>query len=343
LVEADRFSGVVLITRAGRPLVSVARGLASYDPPVPNDIDTRFELASVSKMFTAVAIARLVEEGRLSFDSRVGDLLPHFPGRADIKAVTIRQLLSHTSGLSDYYRNGAIFADFRARPKLAEYWPLFASHPLEFKPGTEYSYSNSNYALLGSVIEHVSRMPFTAFVQREVFDRAGMKSSCYCNPVGATFAQPRSKHTAFAGPTRRPIRDGWILIPKDLPRPAVSAGYSLSTAPDLARFGRALLDGRLLRSATLSQMRRGVMSMEDSGKIGLGFFLYDVGGVQAVGHSGSSWGVRTQVDFYPAMDLAVIVLSNSETSGAEALKYKTREWLAALLQSSGRNKESADR
>ena len=216
--KAVECGGVVLITHRGRPLVAEARGLARTQPPVPNTLDTPFEIASIAKTFTSVAIARLVEQKRLSYETTVEEVLPEFPGRPEIRKITVGQLLSHTSGIPDYYRSGAILKDFRRRERLAEYWPLFASLPLAFEPGSQYSYSNSNFALLGSIVEAASGISFAAFVEQHVFQRAQMKASCYCDPRTEPFAQPRSTHTALAGPARTAVREGWIAVPYEWPR-----------------------------------------------------------------------------------------------------------------------------
>lgn len=330
LANGGQFSGVVLVKHKERPIVAVAHGIARMATGEKNRLDTRFELASNAKMFTAVAVALLVERGQLSYDSRLGDVLPNYPGVAGSRSVNMRQLLSHTSGLVDYYRNGEIFKDYRQRTSLADYWPLFASYPLEFKPGSRYSYSNSNYVLLGSVVENVSKQPFTSFVQQQIFTKAAMRSSCYCTPGVRASAQPRTMHTALAGPARRPLREGWIEVPDDWPRPAAPAGSGMSTAHDLGLFGSSLINGGIISSAVRDQMFAPVIAMDDGGEATSGFQAYRVGVERVIGHGGFSWGVRTQTDLYPKSDLVVVILSNTETSGTEAIKYKSRKWIASF-------------
>lgn len=315
LAAAGRFNGVVLVSRQGRTLVYEARGAARLSPARTNTRRTRFELASVSKLFTAVAIARLAEQGRLTFDDTVADLIPDYPNPAVAAQVTVAQLLSHTFGVEDYYRSGAIFADTHARLRLEEFWPLFAARPLAFEPGVRYDYSNSNYMLLGSIVEHVTGDRFESFVEREIFRPMRMTSSCYCRAGEAGgIATPLTVYTAVAGPGRRVSAGGLMQVPADAARPARSAGYAVSSARDLARFAQGLLGGNLLRRETLERMLGPQAAMDDGGDKGLGLEMYHFGGVRVVGHGGSSWGVSTQLDMYPDEEIVVVILSNIEAS-----------------------------
>ena len=330
LAAEDRFAGVVLVRRGGRTLLSRAYGARRLSPPAPNTPDTRFELASVSKLFTAAAIARLVEQGRLSLDRTVAELLPDYPNREIAARITVRQLLSHTSGLADYYRSGAALRDARPRVRPSEWWPLFAADPLQFAPGSKYDYSNSNYVLLGSIVEQVSGEPFAEFVGREVFARAGMTETCYCAPGSPGMAEPRSRHTRLAGPQRKASPDRWVVVPPDWPRPATPAGHSVSTAADLARFAEALLDHRLLGKQTLDLFLTPAADIGGPEERTLGFESARAGKRRLIGHGGFSWGVRAQLDVYPDDRTVVVILSNNEVSGMEAIRAKSRRWIAGL-------------
>lgn len=330
LTVAGRFDGVVLVRRAGQTLVHEARGRASLAPVRRIHPNTRFELASVSKLFTAVAVGRLVEEERLSYDDTVAALVPDYPDSANASRITVRQLLAHMSGVEDYYRNGAIFSDSRTRAQLEEFWPLFAGRALTFEPGARYDYSNSNYVLLGSIIERVSGERFESFVSREIFQRARMTGACYCRPGARRTATPLTVYTAGAGPMRRVSPDGLMQTPVDAARPAPPAGYALASARDMARFAESLMDGALLSRAGFERMLEAQTPMDDGGHRGLGFEIYDFDGVRIVGHGGNSWGVSTQLDIYPEADIVVVILSNLEGAGAAALRYKTRRWISRL-------------
>lgn len=177
LATRDVLSGAVLVARRGEVLFSEAYGAARREPMRPNTMETRFELASLSKLFTAVAIAQLVEKGRLAFDSSVTSVLPDYPNPAAGRRITVHHLLTHTSGLPDFYRNGKLRALEDSIHTLRDFWRTFALDSLWSEPGARFDYSNSNYILLGSIIEKVSGMPFEEYVQRQIFDPAGMTAS----------------------------------------------------------------------------------------------------------------------------------------------------------------------
>lgn len=253
----------------------------------PNTMETRFELASLSKLFTAVAIAQLVERGRLSFDSSVASVLPDYPNPEVGRRITIHHLLTHTSGLPDFYRNGKLRPLEDSIHTLRDFWRTFALDSLWSEPGARFDYSNSNYILLGSIIERVSGMPFEEYVQRHVFDPAGMTRTCYCEP-------------------------------------GAPGGGGISTAGDLARSADALLTHRLLTPRMTALVLEPKVKMDDEGRRGYGFEVYDWSGTRVVGHGGNFWGTMSQLDIYPESGYAVVVLSNNDASGGEAIRNWTR-------------------
>jgi CubicO group peptidase (beta-lactamase class C family) len=156
----DRFSGVVLLAREGKPFFVKAYGLADKARNLPNNPQTKFNLGSMNKMFTAVAIAQLAEQGKLSFDDKVGKFLPDYPNKDVANKVTIHHLLTHTSGLGSYWN--AKFDARRAQIKtVADYLALFADEPLLFEPGARFEYSNSGFIVLGAIVEKVSARVIT--------------------------------------------------------------------------------------------------------------------------------------------------------------------------------------
>lgn len=221
LVQRDLFSGSVLVMKNGQPLFQKAYGLANKDFGVANTMQTRFNIGSLNKLFTRVALMQLRDEGKINFDDKLSKYLPQysFAGR-----MTINQMLQHSSGLGD------IFGDaYDSLPKdclrsLADYVPLFADKPLEYEPGTSRRYSNAGYVLLGLVVEKLSGMPYHEYVRTKIFAPAGM------NDTGI--------FEADAVVARRAVgytRGGRTNI-YSLPAHASSAGGAYSTARDLAAF-----------------------------------------------------------------------------------------------------------
>ena len=328
LAEHDVFSGVVLVARHGRPLFAKSYGTAEREPLTPNTLDTRFDLASLSKLFTAVAVAQLVEQGRLSFDMSVAAVLADYPNREVGRRITIHQLLTHTSGLPDFYRNGKIRQFEDSIRTLRDFWRTFALDSLWSEPGARYDYSNSNYIVLGSIVERASGMDFEDYVRRHIFEPSGMASTCYCEPGAPRYATPHSRYTAGFGPQRRAVIERWVEVPSGARRPGAPAGGGISTVGDLARFAQALLEHRLLSQRMTEVVLAPKVAMDDGGRRGYGFEVYDFFDTRVVGHGGNFWGTMSQIDVYPVSGHTVVVLSNNDASGGPAIRNWTRRMLA---------------
>src|SRR5438046_8093507 len=164
LVAENKLSGAVLVARDGIPIASKATGIANKATGAPITLNTRFNLGSMNKMFTAVAIAQLAQAGRLSFDDVISKHLPDYPNKEVAAKVTIHQLLTHTSGLGMYW-NDKFMAQREKLLTVAAHIPLFASDPLLFSPGQKFQYSNSAYMVLRAIIEKVQRQDYHSFFQ----------------------------------------------------------------------------------------------------------------------------------------------------------------------------------
>ena len=174
LGTTGRFAGAVLIAKDGAPVYMDAHGLARRSPDVPNQSDTKFNLGSMDKMFTAVAILQLVEQGRLSLEGRINDYLPDYYNQEAARKVTIHHLLVHSSGMGDCFEG-----DFFTTPKdqlktLEGYLPLFVDDPLQFEPGTQFAYSNEGYIVLGLILEKVTGQSYWDYVRENVHHPSGM-------------------------------------------------------------------------------------------------------------------------------------------------------------------------
>ena len=169
-----RFSGAVIVALNGEPLLEKAYGLADRSTNTPNQVDTKFNLGSMNKMFTAVSILQLVEQDRLSLDNTIMDILPDYPNSTVAGAVTIEQLLTHTSGMGDCF-TGEFFTTPAEQLKTVDgYLPLFVNQPLQFAPGTQYSYSNAGYIVLGLIIEKITGQSYFDYVRENIYLPAGM-------------------------------------------------------------------------------------------------------------------------------------------------------------------------
>jgi CubicO group peptidase (beta-lactamase class C family) len=330
LARADAFSGVVFLTRGGRPLLREAFGLANRETGRRNTADTRFELASVSKMFTAVAVLQQVEAGTLTLDATIGSQLPDFPAESPASQVTIHQLLTMSSGIPDLFGVPRYWAERGSIRTLSDYWRFFAKAPLEFVPGTAWSYSNSNFLLLGAVVERLTGLRFPDAVSQRVFAPAGMTGTGYRAGPGALPARGYTHSRPGSAPGATPDPDRWYPSGEEGDTSAGSpAGGGVSTAEDLTRFARALMEGRLLGRELTRRAMTGYVATEYGGKDGYGLETRSWNGVRIMGHGGGFSGVSNQVDFYPDLGYVLVVLGNSDASGAQAIASRVRGILAS--------------
>ena len=247
LAGADAFSGVVLLAHGADPVCLHAWGMADREAGRANNLDTRFNLGSINKVFTATVTRQLAAEGRLSLDDTVGRLLPDYPNRDVAAGVTIRQLLEHRSGVG-----GNIFAapaggtrhDVRS---IRDYLRLIADTPLEFVPGTREQYSNAGYIVLGAVIERLTGKSYYDVVRERIFQPAGMPStdSYAVDSLPANTAVGYTRFQPGMNTPGAPAAGVWRPNPDLLPGRGSSAGGGYSTAGDLLRFIVASHDGRV--------------------------------------------------------------------------------------------------
>jgi len=295
--RAGRFSGVLLVAKNGTPVLQRSYGLANRETREPNRLGTQFNLASLGKVFTGVAVAQLVERGKVRFGDRIGRYLPELPKRIG-STVTVAELLDHTSGLGDYFGDPG-YARLRPRlTSLRRYLPLIARERLAFRPGARFSYSNSGFVLAGLVVERASGEDFYGYLRRHVWGPAGMtRTGCF--PPAPTRRGRAVGYTA-----------GGVPNTAGLPPRGTSAGGCYSTAPDLLRFANALVHHRLLGRA-LTQTIATAHVAAPCGGYGYGFGIRP-GPPQTIWHDGGSPGVATELDVNPALGYTVVILENRD-------------------------------
>jgi len=300
LAESAGFTGTVLVARDGEAVYETARGLADLRHRIANTPATRFDLGSINKSFTRIAIGQLMAAGKLSPDDAVLRHLPDYPDPEVARKVTIQHLLDHTSGIPDIF-GPEFFASSKAQYTTPRsYFPLFAGKPLAFAPGSERRYSNSGFMVLGAIIEAVSGEGFHDYVRRHVFAPAGMESADFLRLDGTA---PR----VATGYTRQDL-DG--TNPAGEPRsvhyllPVIGspAGSAFATARDLLAFDNALRDGALLPAGYTAWYFRGERADETPGQFRSGEYAYGI--------AGGAPGVSAVVESDGR--LVVIVLANTE-------------------------------
>jgi CubicO group peptidase (beta-lactamase class C family) len=318
LAARELFSGTVMVARGDRAFYSRATGLASRAWNAPNAIDTKLNLASMGKMFTSVAIAQLVQQGKLAYTDTIAKLLPEYPN-ADARKITVHQLLTHTSGLGDYFNEEYERMSKDRLRAVRDYFPLFVQKPLLFEPGSSWSYSNAGFMVLGAIIEKVSGEDYFTYEQRHVWAPAGMRDT------GAFELDHDTPNLAI----------GYTHVPGDAPGAWTNnlflhvvkggpAGGSFSTAPDLVRFSNALLAGKLIDREHLAVVTSKKVD-EPVGAYGYGFDVSRVRGHAAFGHNGGFAGISTSLTVIPDLGVTIVVLSNLDPPAADRVESKARD------------------
>jgi CubicO group peptidase (beta-lactamase class C family) len=297
LADADAFSGVVLLAKDGQPLFASAYGQADREGRRANTLETAFNLASINKMITAVAIAQLVEAGKLSFSDPLSKFLPDFPNPRAAREIRIEHLLTHTAGLGSYL--GPRFSAARAGT-VDEMMRFATDTATRFAPGTRWDYSNTGFLVLGRVIEKVSGQSYFDYVRDHVYVPAGMRS---------TSAPTRESSSGIAiGYT--PEGERYASNLAELPFRGGPAGGGYATAGDLMRFAEALRTGKLVSPAMVRVLTTPKPEV-GSPRYGYGFTVEGA----RVGHSGGFPGVSNNVDIFMDSGYTAIVLSNYSRSG----------------------------
>ena len=299
---AGQFSGAALVARDGKPLLEAGYGMADRKAGIPDTPQTTFCIASIGKLFTAVAIAQLAGQHKLSFRDPIGKYLTGFSPPA-AEHVTIADLLDMTSGLGDVALGGA-----NPPATLAGMIKLIEQEPLQFQPGSRFLYSNDGYIVLGAIIQAVTGQNYNSYVRQHVLGPAGMT---HTGLSAYTPAQvPGMAHGYALAGTGPALRDN-----SGTPQIANPSGGAYSTAGDLLKFARALLGHQLLSPAMTSTVLAPRVNAPQPGgppvdKYTYGFAYQQINGVSFVGHNGGTPGYEGQIDIYPQADCVVVILTN---------------------------------
>lgn len=290
------FSGTVLIADHGEIILRAAYGEADNARHIPNRLNTPFFVASLGKLFTGVAVAQLVSQGKLSYDEPIDRYLPGYPNKSVSAKITLRELLTHTSGLADIFSRTKPPTPIRA---LSDYYPFFANEPLLFEPGKGQSYSNTGFLVASMIVEAVSGEEFRAYLDKHVFQPAGMRNT--------TFEVPAERAIRYSRDNEDDPLDSdapWIsaepFYGKLLGGPAAGPGGEYSTAEDLLRFATALETGKLLDRKSLD-----IIIQQ-----GLGCQCVARSGERILAHTGGGPGVDSGLKLYVDRDASAIFLSN---------------------------------
>jgi CubicO group peptidase (beta-lactamase class C family) len=311
--ETGNLIGTVLVGRGGRILFRQSYGMANYELRVPNSNETRYHIASVSKPFTAVSILQLQEQGRLSVSDHVSKYVPGFPNG---DRITLDNLLTHSSGIPDINGIGDYDTFARSPHTLEQLVAKFAGLPLEFAPGSNQRYSNSNYNLLALILEKASGESYENYLRKHIFEPAGMNDSGSDGDASRLIPSAASGYTpaGISGFEKAPYVD-WSN--------KTGPGSIYSTVDDLYRFDRALNTDILLKRAT--QQKYFVESDENF----YGWYTWNSRlGHRLLAAKGHGPGFTAELDRFPDDDVTIIVLSNSYETASQ---HPITDALAAIV------------
>jgi len=327
LVAGDQFSGAVLVAKDSSVLFKSAYGQASQAFGVPNQVHTKLNLGSMNKMFTAVAIAQLAEQGKLSFQDSISKRLPDYP-RDIAEKVTIHHLLTHTSGMGSYW-NEKFEASWARLRTVNDFLALSLGDPLSFEPGEQWQYSNAGFIVLGAIIEQVSGQSYFDYVREFIYtpaqmhdtDAFEMDQSVLNRAIGYTYAGSSDELRPKA---RR--NNLFLHVVKGGP-----AGGGYSTVEDLLKFSLALSEHSLLTPEYTTTVLGGKVLMQDNLTLPMryayGFSDGSINDHRIVGHGGGAPGINGRLDMYLDLGYTVAVLANYDPPAAA----QVADWLKERL------------
>jgi CubicO group peptidase (beta-lactamase class C family) len=302
-------SASVAVVQDGKIAYAQAYGDARLNPAAAATPPMLYSIGSISKQFTAAAVLMLAQEGKLSLDDPVAK---YIPGLTEGDKITIRELLSHTSGYQDYWPQDYV-PPLMLKPTTAqEIMDRWARKPLDFQPGTKWQYSNTNYVIAGVIVEKVSGMPLLRFLSARVFTPLGMNSVADTDLNRLPPADPSGYFRYALGPLHPAPKEGrgWMF----------AAGELAMTAEDLAKWDISMMDETILKPSSYREMEREVVLKDGVGtRYGLGIFVTSVDGHRVLEHGGEVSGFTADNIVMPDDKIAVVVLTNQDASEAASM------------------------
>ncbi len=299
-------SASITVVKDGQIVYVRAYGDAKLEPKTAATSQMRYSIGSISKQFTAAAILLLQEQGKLSLDDKVGKYVPDLT-RAN--EVTIRQLLSHTSGYQDYWPQDYVMKpmlDPTTAQKIMDTW---AKKPLDFEPGAKWQYSNTNFVIAGVIIEKVAHMPLLQFLQQKIFAPLGMNSVLNIDQEKLTESDPTGYLRYALGPLRPSPKEGkgWLF----------AAGELAMRAEDLAKWDISIIDQKVLKPASYRELGTEIVLRNGVGtQYGLGVSVGSQASHRFLSHGGEVSGFTAQNMVFPDDRVAIVALTNQDAASA---------------------------
>ena len=314
---AEGAGAAILITKGGKTIYSNAMGKASIELNVDLSTQHLFEIGSITKQFTAVAVLMLAEEGKLNIEDEITKHLPDYPMMG--YTITIHHLMNHTSGIQSYTDMATWAAIWRLEKSVDEMIDVFKNEPMQFEPGTQWAYNNSGYFLLGAIIEKVSGMPYAEFLQEKIFTPLGMRNTRFGSRKELIMNRAAGYDRAPNG-----FFDNAEFLSMSHP---YAAGAIMSTVGDMAIWMEALKANKLISAESLKKAWTNyTLANGEPTNYGYGFMVNEINGSPTIEHSGGIFGYSSNGIYLPQEDLYTIILTNCSCNSP--YEFSTR--IAAL-------------
>ena len=328
LAQDEEFSGTVIVAKEGKVLIEKAIGMASKSYEIPNKMDTKFNIASVGKTFTALAITQLVEQGKLSFD----DSLSMYIGADWLdpeisKKIQIKHLLTHTSGLDDYFRDAYMQCDIPFFRELKDYKALIADDKLSFEPGTRFSYSNTGYILLGAVIEKITNDTYFNYLKKNIFEPAGM-----INTDGFDKDVPVLNRATGYTKVYTNVKVSWNNHQFTRIMRGSPSGGIYTSAEDLLRFDHAFRTNKFLTPEYNDILIKGRPELNVPFH-SYGFFVSQGVVGRVLSHKGDGRGMNCHYKSFLDLGYTVIILSNYSAPSANIVANIIDQLITHMVKS----------
>ncbi|WP_037320736.1 serine hydrolase [Salegentibacter sp. Hel_I_6] len=308
-IDGSKFSGTILVAKDDKIIEERAYGLSSIEYDVKNKIDTKFNIASITKSFTAVGVLKLYEEGKIDLNKPIGNYLDNYPNQKVLDSVTVHHLLTHTAGTKAIYGEEYQSSNKNKYRALDDYLPLFANDSLAFSPGSKYEYNGGGFVLLGLIIQKVTGENYYDYLKKNIFRPLNMGDTEAPEIDGLNY-NTANGYSIY-------LREDESLAQNDylLSKASGASGY-YSTAKDLFKFSKALRNHNLLRKETTDLMLQPKVKGYNT-HLGYGIDVDKRYEETIIGHLGGWYGIRCEwMDFLDS-GYTVIILSNIDNDGKE--------------------------
>lgn len=299
--------GTILVAHNDKIIEKRAYGLASIEFNVKNDIDTKFNIASITKLFAAVAALQLYEQGKLKLNTPIGEYLPDYPNKRVRDSATIHQLLTHTSGLNNFYVADWDKINNSEYKKISDFVPIFVNDTLLSKPGTKYNYGATGFVILGLIIEKVSGENYYDYLNENIFKPAEMPNTTALE-VDAIMKNKASGYTSMFGESKILKKNDYYLTK------ASPGGFHYSTVSDLFNFSKALRNYKLLKKETTELMFEPKVKGYNT-HLGYGIDVDQRYNQTILGNSGGWYGIHCELMDFMKDNYTVVILSNLDDDG----------------------------